>query len=65
MARHRSAADIARCDGYAWNLRDKLGKGSYGDVYRGWNNKVTICSADGLWDCINNRLFIGDARGCC
>ncbi len=41
MSRHRSAADIARCDGYAWNLRDKLGKGSYGDVYKGWNNKAS------------------------
>lgn len=39
-SRHRSAADIARCDGYAWNLRDKLGKGSYGDVYKGWNSPV-------------------------
>ena len=47
-SRHRAAADVARCDGYAWNLRDKLGKGSYGDVYKGWNNKVSrlIRSAD-------------------
>lgn len=36
----KSGADIAHCDGYAWNQRDKLGKGSYGEVYKGWRESV-------------------------
>ena len=36
----KSGADIAHCDGYAWNQRDRLGKGSYGEVYKGWRESV-------------------------
>ena len=57
FSRGKSGADVAHCDGYAWNLRDKLGKGSYGDVYRGWNNSVRylyICTIK----CFYSHIFI-------
>ena len=30
--------DLARCEGYVWHLGTKIGKGSFGEVYLGWNN---------------------------
>ena len=33
---------MAHCDGYAWDLKSLLGKGSYGNVYKGWNSNVRM-----------------------
>ena len=37
----KSGANVAHCDGYAWDLKSLLGKGSYGNVYKGWSNGVS------------------------
>ena len=29
--------DLAHCDGYVWHLGSRIGKGSFGEVYLGWN----------------------------
>jgi len=29
--------DLAHCDGYVWHLGSRIGKGSFGEVYFGWN----------------------------
>ncbi|XP_003387126.1 PREDICTED: inhibitor of nuclear factor kappa-B kinase subunit beta-like [Amphimedon queenslandica] len=36
-----SGGSVAHCDGYAWDLKSLLGKGSYGNVYKGWNSQKT------------------------
>ena len=30
--------DLAQCEGYVWHLGTRIGKGSFGDVYVGWNS---------------------------
>lgn len=29
--------DLAHCEGYVWHLGSRIGKGSFGEVYLGWN----------------------------
>ena len=52
MAKRPKLADLKRvcpqelshCEGYTWHIGSKIGKGSFGEVYLGWNKigEITI-----------------------
>lgn len=37
LKRH-SPQDLAHCEGYVWHLGSRIGKGSFGEVYLGWDS---------------------------
>ena len=37
VLRRRSPGELASCEGYLWHLKTRIGKGSFGEVYLGWN----------------------------
>lgn len=56
----KSGANVAHCDGYAWDLKSLLGKGSYGNVYKGWSNGVSRSTGhqDKLYLSLQNKFEV-------
>eukprot|EP00731_Ephydatia_muelleri_P023553 Em0015g1136a len=35
--KRQAPGDLAHCTGYVWHLKSRIGKGSFGEVFRGWS----------------------------